>query len=156
MTPTDFASFRDVDVCALREEVSEESGSEEAFPERGDVNEVSELRGSQEMSQMPSQQPAQSYQQPSQSLQQPSQPSRLFQSLQPSQPLPSQVPLQPSQSQQQQSLESQQSSMESQTQQQSQQEQQPLIITPQTQAAERPATPQEPIDTCNASSRPQS
>ena len=60
------------------------------------------------------------------------------------------------QSQQQQSLESQQSSMESQTQQQSQQEQQPLIITPQTQAAERPATPQEPIDTCNASSRPQS
>ena len=68
------------------------------------------------------------------------------------------------QSQQQQSLESQQqqqsqqqqSSMESQTQQQSQQQQQPLIITPQTQAAERPATPQEPIDTCNASSRPQS
>lgn len=111
MTPTDFASFRDVDVCALREEVSEESGSEEAFPEKNGVddgNDVSALRGSQEISQMPSQQPAQSYQQPSQSLQQPSQslqqpsqPSRLFQSLQPSQPLPSQVPLQPSQSQQQ-------------------------------------------------------
>lgn len=67
---------------------------------------------------------------------------------------------QPMQSQQQsmelQQSQQQQSSMESQTQQQSQQEQQPLIITPQTQAAERPATPQEPIDTCNASSRPQS
>lgn len=67
---------------------------------------------------------------------------------------------QPMQSQQQsmelQQSQQQQSSMESQTQQQSQQQQQPLIITPQTQAAERPATPQEPIDTCNASSRPQS
>ena len=88
------------------------------------------------------QQPMQSQQQPMQSQQQPMQSQQQSMELQ--------------QSQQQQSLESQQSSMESQTQQQSQQEQQPLIITPQTQAAERPATPQEPIDTCNASSRPQS
>lgn len=72
------------------------------------------------------------------------------------QPMQSQQQSMELQQTQQQSLESQQSSMESQTQQQSQQEQQPLIITPQTQAAERPATPQEPIDTCNASSRPQS
>lgn len=70
------------------------------------------------------------------------------------QPMQSQQQSMESQTQQQ--SQQQQSSMESQTQQQSQQEQQPLIITPQTQAAERPATPQEPIDTCNASSRPQS
>lgn len=126
MTPTDFASFRDVDVCALREEVSEESGSEEAFPEKNgvdDVNEVDALRGSQEMTQMPSQAPLR---QPSQSLQ-PSQQSRLFQSLQPSQqPLPSQVPpqslqppQQPSQSQQQ-PQQSQQQLQPSQSQQQQQ------------------------------------
>ena len=127
MEPTDFASFRDVDVCALREEVSEESGSEEAFPEKNgvdDVNEVDALRGSQEMTQMPSQAPLQ---QPSQSLQ-PSQQSRVFQSLQPSQqPLPSQVPpqslqppQQPSQSQQQ-PQQSQQQLQPSQSQQQQQQ-----------------------------------
>ena len=135
MTPTDFASFRDVDVCALREEVSEESGSEEAFPEKNgvdDVNEVDALRGSQEMTQMPSQAPLQ---QPSQSLQ-PSQQSRLFQSLQPSQPLPSQVPpqsLQPSQQSSQQPSQPQQPSQsqqqpqqQQQSQQQSQQQQLPL------------------------------
>lgn len=126
MTPTDFASFRDVDVCALREEVSEESGSEEAFPEKNgvdDVNEVDALRGSQEMTQMPSQAPLQ---QPSQSLQ-PSQQSRLFQSLQPSQPLPSQVPpqsLQPSQQSSQQPSQPQQPSQSQQQHQQQQQSQQ--------------------------------
>ena len=135
MEPTDFASFRDVDVCALREEVSEESGSEEAFPEKNGVddgNDVSALRGSQEMTQMPSQVPLQ---QPSQSLQ-PSQQSRLFQSLQPSQPLPSQVPpqsLQPSQQSSQQPSQPQQPSQsqqqpqqQQQSQQQSQQQQLPL------------------------------
>ena len=137
MTPTDFASFRDVDVCALREEVSEESGSEEAFPEKNgvdDVNEVDALRGSQEMTQMPSQAPLQ---QPSQSLQ-PSQQSRLFQSLQPSQPLPSQVPpqsLQPSQqssqqpSQPQQPSQSQQQPQQQQQSQQQSQQQQQLPLT---------------------------
>lgn len=137
MEPTDFASFRDVDVCALREEVSEESGSEEAFPEKNgvdDVNEVDALRGSQEMTQMPSQAPLQ---QPSQSLQ-PSQQSRLFQSLQPSQPLPSQVPpqsLQPSQqssqqpSQPQQPSQSQQQPQQQQQSQQQSQQQQQLPLT---------------------------
>ena len=133
MKPTDFASFRDVDVCALREEVSEESGSEEAFPEKNgvnDVNDVSALRGSQEMTQMPSQVPLQ---QPSQSLQ-PSQQSRLFQSLQPSQPLPSQVPpqsLQPSQqpSQPQQPSQSQQQPQQQQQSQQQSQQQQQLPLT---------------------------
>ena len=131
MEPTDFASFRDVDVCALREEVSEESGSEEAFPEKNgvdDVNEVDALRGSQEMTQMPSQAPLQ---QPSQSLQ-PSQQSRLFQSLQPSQPLPSQVPpqsLQPSQQSSQSQQQPQQSQQQLQPSQSQQQQQQQLPLT---------------------------
>lgn len=117
MKPTDFASFRDVDVCALREEVSEESGSEEAFPEKNGVddgNDVNALRGSQEMTQMPSQVP----------IQQPSQPSRLFQSLQPSQPLPSQVPPQSLQPPQQSSQQPSQPQQPSQSQQQPQQSQQ--------------------------------
>ena len=88
------------------------------------MNDVSALRGSQEMTQMPSQVPIQ---QPSQSLQ-PSQQSRLFQSLQPSQPLPSQVPpqsLQPSQQSSQQPSQPQQPSQSQQQPQQQQQSQQP-------------------------------